>query len=82
MKITSISEISEKEEFNERDRSGREFNIKSHLIIHAYIKSNDLLQGQGVEKWRQPQKQKTTSKIEDDLKKLRRPQKIKMTLKN
>ena len=50
MKITSISEISEKEEFNERDRSGREFNIKSHLIIQAYIKSNDLLQGQGVEK--------------------------------
>ena len=50
MKITSISEISEKEEFNERDRSGREFNIKSHLIIHAYTKSHDLLQRQGVER--------------------------------
>ena len=43
MKITSISEISEEEEFNERGRSGREFNIKSHLIIHANTKSNDLL---------------------------------------
>ena len=38
MKITSISEISEKEEFNENDRSLREFNIKSHFIKHAYTK--------------------------------------------
>ena len=59
MKIISISEISEKEEFIR----------KSHDIIQTYTKSHDLLQRQGVEKLRQPQKRKTTSKNEDDLKK-------------